>query len=128
MEEWRVTARPASLGAVGRHVADWPGHTYAGNNLDYSQEGTQEPPSGNLQRGLVALGSSCLLQQPVGTGGLQPHPGQPLHTLSCPGPVPHTQGLPGTLIRYPQGTSVPTHRTHLSMVPQDRHTHGFSLS
>lgn len=75
----------------------------------------------------MALDSPRSLQQPVGRGGLQPHPEQPLHTLSCPGPVPPNQGLSGTLIRCLLGTSVLTHRIHLSLVPQEKHAHSFSL-
>lgn len=74
----------------------------------------------------MALDSPRPLLQPVGRGGLQPHPEQPLHTLSSPGPVPHTQGLSGTLISCLPGTSVPTHRTHHSLVPQEKHTHSLS--
>lgn len=109
------TARPVSRGAVGQARGPWARPHLLRDNLALapgrtaSRRGDRRDTLSSLREGLLALDSPRPLLKPVGRGGLQPHPGQPRHPLSCPGPAAHARGLPGTLVRCPLGTRVPPH-------------------
>lgn len=104
-------ATPVSWGLWGLHVADGLDHAYSGQVGSGPWPHSQERGPGRHPQLLAgrAGGSGQPTSPPeaCGVGRVQPHPGQPLHTLSRPGPVAHTRGLPGTLLRCPLGTSVP---------------------
>lgn len=98
---WRARPGQHQGWLWGRHVAAWPGHTYAGTTWLWPWAGQPGgDPRAALSSLLEELGGSQQptfpLVQPVGRGGLQPHPGRPLHTVSYLGPATDTQGLAGS--------------------------------